>query len=331
VLQRVTAPRPDTERMEAARRALAVAISRRAPEGELHRPAELPAMSMFRCSASLGPVCGLYEPGVALIVQGSKRVMLGSDTFVYGGEDLLITSLNLPAVAQILEASPEKPYLAVMLTLDVHEIARLMMDGQVPPPRTQAAERAMATSRVTWPLLGAFARLVELLDEPEAIPAVAPLIQREILYRLLVSEQGDRLRQIGSAGTQSHQVARAIDWLKNHFSKPLRIDELAGLARMSASSFHHHFRALTAMSPLQYQKWLRLNEARRLMLTQGLDASSAAFHVGYESASQFSREYSRQFGAPPMRDILSLRQDHRCPPAPDAAPLTLPGAAAEVA
>jgi transcriptional regulator GlxA family with amidase domain len=184
-----------------------------------------------------------------------------------------------------------------------------MMEGRVPPPRVQTAERAMATGRVTWTLLSAFQRLVELLDEPEAIPAVAPLVQREILYRLLVGDQSDRLRQIGTVGSQSHQIGRAIEWLKAHFAKPLRIDELAGHVRMSASTFHHHFRALTAMSPLQYQKWLRLTEARRLMLAERLDASTAAFRVGYESVSQFSREYSRQFGAPPMRDIAALRQE----------------------
>jgi AraC-like DNA-binding protein len=295
--------------MEAARRTIAEAIRRRAPEGELYRLPEWPALGMFRSSALSGPVCGAYEPGVALIVQGSKRVLLGADTFVYGVHDLLIVSLNLPTVAQILDASPDKPYLALFLRLDEHEIARLMMEGQVPPPRTQAGERAMATGRVTWPLLSAFQRLIELLDEPAALPAVAPLVQREILYRLLISDQGDRLRQIGAVGSQSHQIGRAIEWLKAHFAKPLRIDELSSHVRMSASTFHHHFRALTAMSPLQYQKWLRLTEARRLMLADRLDASSAAFRVGYESASQFSREYSRQFGAPPMRDIAALRQE----------------------
>jgi AraC-like DNA-binding protein len=309
MLQRVAPPSPDTERMETVRRFIADAIRRRAPEGVLHRLAEWPALGMFRSSAVSGPVCGVYEPGVALIVQGSKRVLLGSDAFVYGVNDLLIVSLNLPTVAQILDASADKPYLSLFLRVDEREIARLMMEGQVPPPRAQTAERAMATGRVTWPLLSAFQRLIELLDEPEALAAVAPLVQREILYRLLISDQGDRLRQIGAVGSQSHQIGRAIERLKADFAKPLRIDELASHVRMSASTFHHHFRALTAMSPLQYQKWLRLTEARRLMLAERLDASTAAFRVGYESASQFSREYSRQFGAPPMRDIAALRQE----------------------
>ena len=166
----------------------------------------------------------------------------------------------------------------------------------------------MAVSEVSLPLLNAFQRLIDLLDQPEDIPILAPLIQREILYRLLMGEQGPRLRQMGAAGSQSHQIARAIDWLKANFSQPLRVDDLAAHARMSTSAFHHHFRALTAMSPLQFQKWLRLHEARRLMLTEHLDAATAAFQVGYESPSQFSREYNRLFGAPPLRDITSLRQ-----------------------
>jgi AraC-like DNA-binding protein len=319
VLQRTTTPAPrddEQARKEAARLALASAIQRRAPDGELHRLTEWPALAMFRSTSAAGPVCGFYEPGVALIVQGSKRVILGPDSFVYGRDHFLIASLNLPAVAQILEASPERPYLSVMLRLDAHEIAQLMMEGHVPPPRAQSGERAMATGQVTMPLLSAFERLVALLDdEPGAMAALAPMVQREILYRLLMSEHGDRLRQIGAAGSQSHQIGRAIDWLKTHYTEPLRVDALAALARMSPSTFHHHFRALTAMSPLQYQKWLRLTEARRLMLAESLDASTAAYRVGYESASQFSREYSRQFGAPPMRDIAGLRSQAATQPA----------------
>ena len=166
----------------------------------------------------------------------------------------------------------------------------------------------MATGETTLPLLNAFQRLVDLLAEPKDIPVLAPMIQREIFYRLLVGDQGMRLRQMASVGSQSHQIAQAIDWLKRHFTQPLRIDDLATQVNMSTSTFHHHFRALTAMSPLQFQKWLRLNEARRLMLTDLMDAATAAFEVGYESPSQFSREYNRLFGAPPLRDITKLRQ-----------------------
>jgi transcriptional regulator GlxA family with amidase domain len=166
----------------------------------------------------------------------------------------------------------------------------------------------MATSEITLPLLSAFQRLIDLLDDEHDIPVLAPIIQKEIIYLLLVGEQGARLRQIASAGSQSQHIAGAIEWLKNNFTQQLRIDDLASQASMSTSSFHNHFRSLTALSPLQYQKHLRLHEARRLMLAESMDAANAAFRVGYESPSQFSREYNRQFGAPPLRDITKLRQ-----------------------
>jgi transcriptional regulator GlxA family with amidase domain len=187
-------------------------------------------------------------------------------------------------------------------------MSQLMVDSNLPPPRPQQSSRGMATGEITLPLLTAFQRLIDLLDEPKDIPILAPIIQREILYRLLVGDQGARLRQMASAGSQSQQIARAIYWLKSNFTQSLRIDDLATQVNMSTSTFHHHFRAVTAMSPLQYQKWLRLNEARRLMLTENQDAATVAFQVGYESPSQFSREYRRLFGEPPLRDITNLRQ-----------------------
>jgi AraC-like DNA-binding protein len=210
-------------------------------------------------------------------------------------------------VVQILQASREQPYLSLLLQLDQRAMAQLMVDSDLPLPRAQQSRRGMAIGEVTLPLLSACQRLLDLLAAPQDIPILAPLIQREILYRLLVGEQGARLRQIASAGSQSHQIAQAIEWLKRHYTLPLRIENLAAHVHMSPSTFHQHFRALTAMSPLQYQKWLRLNEARRLMLTERLDAATAAFEVGYESPSQFGREYRRVFGAAPLRDITSLR------------------------
>jgi AraC-like DNA-binding protein len=242
-----------------------------------------------------------------LTAQGAKRVVLGDDVYVYDAHHFLITSLDLPAVWQVINASREKPYLGLVLKLDRREMSQLMADSNLPPPRAQQSSRGMATGEVTLPLLTAFQRLIDLLAEPKDIPMLAPIIQREILYRLLVSDQGARLRQVASAGSQSQQIARAIDWLKSHFTGTLRIEDLATQINMSPSSFHHHFRVLTAMSPLQYQKWLRLNEARRLMLTERSDAATAALQVGYESPSQFSREYRRLFGAPPLRDIERLR------------------------
>jgi AraC-like DNA-binding protein len=293
--------------LEVALEALAESIARWTEPGDQLVTA-IPRLSLWRRDEPTQPESGMYEPGICMTAQGSKRVLLGDDTYVYDAHHFLITSVDLPTVWQIIEASREKPCLGLVLKLDLREISQLMVDSHLPPPRAQHSSRGMATGEVTLPLLIAFQRLIDLLDEPKDIPILAPLIQREISYRLLVGDQGTRLRQMASVGSQSHQIARAIDWLKGNFSQQLRIDDLATQVNMSASTFHHHFRALTAMSPLQYQKWLRLNEARRLMLTERLDATNAAFQVGYESPSQFSREYSRLFGAPPLRDITSLRQ-----------------------
>ena len=293
--------------MEVAREALAESIARWTDKGDQLGTA-IPGLSLYRRMEPTPPASGMYEPSLCLVAQGAKRVLLGDDTYVYDAHHFLITSVDLPTVWQITEASREKPCLGLVMKLDQREISQLMVDSHLPPPRAQQSSRGMATGEVTLALLTAFQRLIDLLAEPMDIPILAPIIQREISYRLLMGDQGARLRQMASAGSQSHQIARAIDWLKGNFTRPLRIDNLATQVNMSISTFHHHFRALTAMSPLQYQKWLRLNEARRLMLAERLDATTAAFQVGYESPSQFSREYSRLFGAPPLRDITSLRQ-----------------------
>ena len=268
----------------------------------------IPGLSFFRHDEPSELRSGMYEPSICMVAQGAKRVLLGDDTYVYDSHRYLITSVHLPTFVQILEASRDKPYLGLMLKLDQREISQLMADSNLPPPRGQQSSRGMATGEVTLPLLTAFQRLIDLLGEQEDIPILAPIIQREIIYRLLVGDQGSRLRQIAAAGSQSQQIARAIDWLKGNFARPLRIDDLAAQARMSSSTFHHHFRSMTALSPLQFQKQLRLQEARRLMLAERMDAATAAFQVGYESPSQFSREYNRLFGAPPLRDIANLRQ-----------------------
>ncbi len=287
--------------------ALGKVIARLTEQEELHTSA-VPGLALFRRSEPTEPMTGIYEPSICLVAQGAKRVRLGEDTYVYDAHHYLITSVHLPTVVQVVEASPEKPYLGLRLTFDLREISQLMADSHLPPPRTQQSSRGMATGEVTLPLLNAFQRLVDLLDAAQDIPILAPVIQREIIYRLLVGDQGTRLRQIAAAGSQSQQIARAIGWLKENFTQPLRIDDLAEKASMSPSTFHHHFRAMTALSPLQYQKQLRLQEARRLMLMDHRDAATASFEVGYESPSQFSREYSRLFGAPPLRDIKNLRQ-----------------------
>jgi AraC-like DNA-binding protein len=293
--------------MKVALDALGKSIARWTDKGDQPTTA-IPGLSLFQRVAPTPPASFMFEPRICVIAQGAKRVLLGDETYVYDAQHFLITSVDLPTVAEIIDASREKPYLGLILKLDQREISQLMVDSNLPPPRPQQSSRGMATGEVTLSMLSTFQRLIELFDEPKDIPILAPIIKREIFYRLLVGDQGARLRQIASAGSQSQQIARAIDWLKGNFTKPLRIDDLAAQVNMSTSTFHHHFRAVTAMSPLQYQKWLRLNEARRLLLSENQDATTAAFQVGYESPSQFSREYSRLFGAPPLRDITSLRQ-----------------------
>jgi AraC-like DNA-binding protein len=292
--------------MEIALAALGKCIARWTDKGDQPKTA-IPGLSLYQRDAPTPPASFMFEPRICVIAQGAKRVLLGDETYVYDPQHFLITSVDLPTVAEIIDASREKPYLGLILKLDQREISQLMVDSNLPPPRPQQSSRGMATGEVTLPMLSTFQRLIDLLDEPKDIPILAPIIQREIFYRLLVGDQGVRLRQMASAGSQSQQIARAIDWLKSNFTQPLRIEDLASQVNMSTSTFHHHFREVTAMSPLQYQKWLRLNEARRLMLAEKQDATTAAFQVGYESPSQFSREYGRLFGAPPLRDITSLR------------------------
>ncbi len=293
--------------MEVALEALGKSIARWTDKGDKVMTA-VPGLSLYRRDEPTQPTIIMYEPRICVIAQGAKRVLLGDDTYEYDSHHFLITSVDLPTVVQVIKASREKPYLGLILKLDQREISQLMVDSNLPLPRAQQSSRGMATGKVTLPLLAAFQRLIDVLDEQKDIPILAPIIKREIFYRLLVGDQGVRLRQMASAGSQSQQIARAIDWLKSNFTLPLRIDDLATQVNMSTSTFHHHFRSLTAMSPLQYQKWLRLNEARRLMLADRLDATTAAFQVGYESPSQFSREYNRLFGDSPLRDITNLRQ-----------------------
>lgn len=298
----------EEDNREAVRATLAASIARWTEvDGESFATA-VPELILYRRTTPSEPTSCMYDPSVALIVQGSKRVLLGDDTYLYDECQFLITSVDLPAIGEILEASRQRPFLVLVMKIDQRVVTELMVEGRMPLPRGEPTGRGMGVGEASLPLLQAFQRLVDLLDEPDDIPVLAPLIQREILYRLLVSDQGSRLWQIASVGSQPHRIARAIDWLKAHATEPLRVDELAASVQMSTSTFHHHFRAVTAMSPLQFQKWLRLNEARRLMLIEHLDASTAAFRVGYESPSQFGREYHRLFGAPPLRDITSLRQ-----------------------
>ena len=276
--------------------------------GNVDCPTQIPSLGFFRREAPMPPTTCLVPAGIVLVVQGEKQMLVGGEAYPYDINRFLITSLDLPASSQIVSASPQAPCLGLVFKLDLRIVAELIAQGGLPVPGERASDRGIGIGTVTPALLEPLKRLLDLLEEPETIPVLAPLIEREIHYRLLRSDQAARLWQIAAVGSQGHRVAKAIDWLKMNYTAALHIDELAAYVQMSPSSLHQHFRQLTAQSPLQYQKWLRLNEARRLMLNEDLDAASAAFEVGYESPSQFSREYARLFGAPPRRDVEALRR-----------------------
>jgi AraC-like DNA-binding protein len=252
---------------------------------------------------------GVSSPAFCVIAQGSKEVLLGDDRYRYDADRYLITAAALPTATRVTEASEERPYLGVVLGLDPALIGSVMVEAGHPAPREHKAVRAIDVSPLDDGLLDAVVRLVGLLDAPaDEARFLRPLVTREIVFRLLKGEQGDRLRQIAVLGGHSHRIARALERLREDFDRPLRIEDIAGEIGMSVSGFHHHFRAVTAMSPLQFQKRMRLQEARHLMLAEDLDAASAGYRVGYSDASQFNREYKRLFGSPPMRDVERLRE-----------------------
>jgi AraC-like DNA-binding protein len=274
---------------------------------EENRATDIPGVTLHRRTAPTAPCSMTYEPSITVIAQGRKRVDLGGSTFMYGDGQYLLTSVDLPIVSKIVEASEQSPCLAMSLKLEMPVIRELLSREEMHVAESPSDSPAMATGEATVEFLSACCRLMDLLDAPRDIPFLSGLIQREIIYRILRGPAGARLRAIATLGDQSHRTAKAIAWIRGNYAKPLRVEDLAEIAGMGVSTFHHHFRALTAMSPLQYQKQLRLQAARGLMLLKGLDAASAAFEVGYESTSQFNREYSRLFGQPPMRDIRTLR------------------------
>ncbi|HEY9628121.1 MAG TPA: AraC family transcriptional regulator [Coleofasciculaceae cyanobacterium] len=268
----------------------------------------LQGLHFNRASSPSECVHSVSIPAFCVIAQGSKEVFLGSDRFQYDPMHYLLGTVELPIASQILEASPAQPYLSLRLDLDPALVGSVMVEAGHSSSRSRADIKAIDVSPLDANLLDAVVRLVRLLDAPAEAPVLAPLIKREIIYRLLMGEQGNRLRHIAVLGGSTHQIARAVDRLRQDFNQPLRIETIARELGMSVSGFHHHFKSVTAMSPLQFQKQLRLQEARRLMLGENLDASSAAYRVGYDDASHFNREYKRLFGAPPMRDVERLRE-----------------------
>ena len=277
------------------------------------RVTDVPGLTLYRHTAPTVPAPVTYEPSVALVVQGQKRVELGSITFLYDASKYLLTSLDLPVISSVVEASPETPYLCLRLKLEMPAVREILSRDDFPSPLPGSDAPAMTTAETSVELFSAFDRLLELLNAPRDIPFLSPMIHREIIYRILTGAGGQRLRAIATAGEQSYRTAKAISWIRANYAKTVRVEDLAHIAGMSTSTLHHHFRVLTSMSPLQYQKQLRLQAARQLMLVERVDAASAAFSVGYESASQFNREYSRFFGLPPLRDVRNVRSTTHAP------------------
>ncbi|MFZ4286777.1 AraC family transcriptional regulator [Variovorax sp. HJSM1_2] len=272
----------------------------------------VPRLMLARVSqVGLPPVHTIYEPSFCILAQGSKRVLLADEVYIYDSSHYLVAAQNLPVSAQVFDASPEAPYLGLRLTFDVKEIAALALDLKLgdTPARRDDEQRGLFTGALSATLLDPVLRLVKLLDTPEDVAALAPLITREILYRLLKSPDGGRLVQMAMVDSHSQRIAQAINLLSQRYQLPVCIEALANEVHMSVSSLHHHFKLVTAMTPLQFQKQLRLQESRRIMISEHLDAATAGHRVGYESQSQFNREYSRFFGSPPARDVKRLREE----------------------
>lgn len=287
--------------------ALAGQIVRLVPEDGFHATA-VPRLKLVRMSAVTEPLHALMQPAVCILVQGRKQSVVGDRVLTYGPGQHLVVAVDVPIVGQIVEASREAPYLCIRLDIDPSIVSQLLLEMGMARADTRGGEECAYCVAETPPaLIDAASRLVGLLEHPDDIPMLAPMIEREILYRLLNGKQSARLIEIATGESRLVQVNRAIGWIKKNFAEAFSIEEVATEARMSTSALHLHFKEVTGLSPLQYQKQLRLQEARRLILSQSLDAATASFRVGYGSPSQFSREYNRMFGAPPLRDVQRLR------------------------
>jgi AraC-like DNA-binding protein len=298
---------PQDDDLQALRECTIALALARAPADGLHETA-LPWLRVIRASAPALPVPALYEPGLVLVLQGRKQASLGERTVHYDAMQCLLVPVTTLPRGHVVEASADKPYLCLRLSCETQALAELLVDGDAPAAAAES-DAGLQVAPVTAPLLDAALRLLRLLDQPQDLRTLAPLLQREILYRVLTGPLGPRLRVLAQGDGVARRLNRVIEQLTRRFAEPLSIDELAELAHMSPSTLHLRFKQLTALSPLQFQKTLRLQQARKLMLGDGLDAASAAHRVGYESPSQFSREYRRLFGTPPRADTRQLRGD----------------------
>lgn len=282
-------------------------ISRHAPVDGTHE-GPIAAMKLIRASSPTLPMPVIYAPTLCLVAQGIKRASLGTTTYRYDPAHFLLASVDLPVIGSVIEASASHPYLCLQLDLDSAELSDLAIRHPASAQDTSARPAGLTLNRTTPPLLDATIRLVALLDAPQDIDALAPLTIREILYRLLTGPSSGVMRQMAQADSRLNQIARAIVWIRGNFRGPCRIEEAADIAGMSRSTFHLHFKAVTTLSPIEFRTQLRMQEARRLMVSEARDAASAGYQVGYESPSQFSRDYARIFGVPPARHVNQLRE-----------------------
>lgn len=295
----------DEQSSQSSRRELVRRVEQSLPQDGVSHPFE--GVKLRRVSAPTELGHGDSSPSFCVIAQGSKEVRLGDRALQYDPAHYLIASATLPITSRVIEASADRPYLGIIIALDPTLVGSVMVEAGQPAPRMPSSLPAIDVSPLDAGLLDPVVRLVRLIESPADARFLLPMIKREIVYRLLSGEQMGRVRQIAALGGDANPIAKAINRLRKDFDEPIRIEDLARDLGMSVSGFHHHFKAMTAMSPLQFQKQLRLQEARRLMVGEQLDATSAGFRVGYDDASQFSREYKRLFGAPPMRDVERLR------------------------
>ncbi|MEB4783295.1 AraC family transcriptional regulator [Paenibacillus jamilae] len=274
------------------------------------RETAIPSLFFYQHSSKTEPVYRVYKPSFCFVVQGLKEILLAQENFKYGPSDYLIASMNLPVIGQIIKASPGSTYLSLKLEFTHNQILEVLNDSKIQVKLKENAKRALFVGRMVPSIQDAVLRLARLLDTPEEIPFLAPLYTKEILYRLLQGPYGAELAQIAVEGSSTYRIREAIDYIVQHWDQSFRIEDLAEAASMSISSFHRHFKEVTSMSPIQFQKQLRLQEARRILLAESADAADVAYRIGYESSSQFNREYSRMFGAPPRADIKRLREKY---------------------